>query len=492
MGVSNADRLDLVVVGAGIAGLNALYVASRYLGRDGRIALVDRHSAAGGMWTETYDHVRLHQPHPVFTVGDLPWRDGKPARHLADKAEVVAHLRRCLAEVSTRVDVRTYFGHELVSADEDAEGVEVTCRRADGTPVTLRAERLIDARATSIEALKPFELSSDRVRSLAPVTVMPSPRDVTADDAPIWVVGSGKTGMDTCLALITALPGREVDLIAGTGTFFIDRDRILPPGQLLTRGVRPNRVLISLVDRFDGTNEAEVLAWARDTYGTSPVDDAEHFFIGILAASETATIRAGLTHVVRDHFEDAVDDPSGDGALLRLRSGAQIPVPAGSCVVNCTSHFAPGDRAADPPYLSPLGRIVTVGQAPPFGFTSFSAYFMTHLLYTGDLATVPLYTIDTIGLLRRSTPAAVLSLLVASQYNLGLAFDALPLSVFRQWGLDFDRLYPMPRQLAGQVSFMRGHKRKRDGYRRALDVVGERFDVAHGPLEQVGGVPSSR
>ena len=80
---------DLCVVGAGIAGLNALFVASQYLSGGQRIALVDSRPRVGGMWVDTYPYVRLHQPHPFFTAGNIEWTFGKDPSHLATKAEVL-------------------------------------------------------------------------------------------------------------------------------------------------------------------------------------------------------------------------------------------------------------------------------------------------------------------------------------------------------------------------------------------------------------------
>ncbi|MEM9269646.1 MAG: NAD(P)-binding protein, partial [Pseudomonadota bacterium] len=74
---------ELCVIGAGIAGLNALFVAQSYLPKGARVALVDRKSAPGGMWTETYDFVRLHKPHPMFTAGNIAWEGSRPRDHLA-------------------------------------------------------------------------------------------------------------------------------------------------------------------------------------------------------------------------------------------------------------------------------------------------------------------------------------------------------------------------------------------------------------------------
>lgn len=478
-------RADVCVVGAGIAGINALYVASLYLRSDQRIVLIDRNDRVGGMWVDTYDYVRLHQPHPFFTAGDVRWTLGQPPEHLATKTEVLDHLRHCVDEAAKAVQVTELLGHEFEGVVDDGDGVIVSCRAPDGSEVRVRAGRLINAVGLSIEANQPLALSSSRVHSVSPETCDVRDGPVAADDRPVWVVGSGKTGMDAVHALVTHHPGREVNLLAGSGTFFINRDQLYPTGsRRWHQGVRANWLLAELAYRFDGTNEEEVFAWCRQHYGTWATPQATHFFLGILSESETATIRDGLGQVVMDHLVDVRDD--GDEVRLDLRSGTSIGIEPGSWIVNCTSHFDFGDRPATTPYLEADGRILNVGLTSMFGFTSFAGYFLTHLLFLGKLTTVPLYAVDSVALFRASTPVGVAAAATLVQYNLGLVFDNVPAKVFQQCGLDFDRWYPLPRRLAGQLRFAAQHKRRRERYRRALDAVGERFGIECGPLVPVG------
>ncbi|MEW5808208.1 MAG: NAD(P)-binding protein [Actinomycetota bacterium] len=53
------ESCDLCIVGAGLAGMNALAVASDYLGRGQRVILIDRRLRVGGMWVDAYPYVRL-------------------------------------------------------------------------------------------------------------------------------------------------------------------------------------------------------------------------------------------------------------------------------------------------------------------------------------------------------------------------------------------------------------------------------------------------
>ena len=349
------------------------------------------------------------------------------------------------------------------------------------------ADRLINAVGLSIEANPSLPLSSTRVRSVSPENCDMLDGPIAADDAPVWVVGSGKTGMDTIHALITRYPGREVNLIAGTGTFFLDRDEFYPTGaRRWWGGTRPNKFFVELTGRFDGTNEAELFAWAREWGGLWATPRADHCFLGLMSAAEIDRVRAGLGRVVMDHLVDAFDvehpDDGDDAVRLTLRSGDVIGIEPGSWIVNCTSHFDFAARESEPPYVSAGGRVLNVGATGMFGFTSFAGYFLTHLLFLDKIRTVPLYTADGIALFQQSPLAGLAAAMTLAQYNLGLVADHVPAKVFQQCGLDFDRWYPFPRRFAGQVQFMAGHKKRREQYRRALDTVGERFGIAHGPL----------
>lgn len=479
---SSPEHFDLCIIGAGIGGLNALHVASHYLRPHQRILVVDRNERVGGMWVKTYDYVGLHQPHPFFTAGNVTWTFGKARSHLSSKTEVLDHLEHCVAEASSRVGITQLLGHEMQSIEEHGDVVRVVCRSTGGVQVHVTADHVIDAAALDVQALPPLALTSDRVRSVSPETCDVRTGAIASDDAPVWIIGSGKTAMDTALALITDQPHREINMIAGSGTFFGRREHFFPAGvKRWWGGTRLNSSFAQIADLFDGTNEREVLARYREKHGTWVTPRAEHFFVGLLSDAEAVQIRSGLGRVVMGHLVDAVD--VDDHVALTLRDGDPVVARAGSWVVNCTSHFVPRKTISDPPYVSASGRVVTIGRSALFGFTSFGGYFLTHLLYAGKILEVPLIQSDQDVLLRESTPAAVVSTFAVAQHNLGLAFEHLPTKVFqRGFGLDFDRWYPAPRRWVGQLKFAARYKRRRQHYRASLEVLGERFGVRIGPV----------
>lgn len=475
------ERCELCIVGAGIAGLNALFVASRYLSRDQKIILIDRRPRVGGMWVDTYPYVRLHQPHPIFTAGDIKWTLGRERSYLATKDEVLDHFAYCLGEIEKRVTVDERFGWSFESDEESGGTVQVSCRTPDGRRRIIQAKRLIKAYGWRVTPNDALDVSSARVHSVSPDYCDVRRGDIHDSDAPVWIVGGGKSGMDTAHALITTCPGREVNLVAGSGTFFLSRDRIYPVG--LRRwwdGALVSSLALEIARRFDGANEQDVATWFRDRYGTWLTPETGNFLLGILSESENRTIAAGLTEVVMDHLIDAVDR---DGSTeLVFRSGATRTISDGSWIVNCTGYLTRGDHPYEP-YVSASGAVVSIqARSATMHLPAFMGYFLAHLLFLDKVREMPLYELDAQELWNRSKATLPYAIFTLAQYNIGLIADSVPVKVFSECGIDFDRWFPLPRRMIGTARFMLTHRRDREHLRRSLDTLRERFDVRCGPL----------
>lgn len=478
------DSSELCIVGAGITGLNALVVASGYLGRDDSVVLVDTHPRAGGMWVDTYDYVRLHQPHGNFTAGNIGWQLGAERAHLASKSEVLDHLEHCLQVAAKRVAVDERFGWEYLSHDEVDGGVEVTLRSPAGETSTLRTKRLIKAFGHRVQPNDPLPTTSSRVRSTTPEQLEVLGKELRADSAPVWILGSGKTAMDAAHQLIKAYPGREVHMLAGSGTIFSRRETFFPQGARRWWGGTPiNTMLRQVGERFDGTNEDEVRAWYQSVYGISPVPGSTNFFGANLSQVELTEITAGLRSIEREYFVDAVD--RDDHVDLVLRSGATRRAPVGTWLVNCTGSLL---RETHPhePVLSQAGAVLSLQmRAATTGiFSAFAGYYMTHLFLTGKLRHAGLYALDVEELTARNKSVVGFASMSLALHNLSVLSDALPNKVALECGLDYDRWYPFPRRLLGMMSFLRSHRRERDHHRATLDTLGERFGIRVGPLVQ--------
>ena len=478
------ETCDVCIVGAGIAGLNALFAASRYLSRDQKVILIDRRARVGGMWVDVYSYVRLHQPHPMFTAGNIEWTLGKDRSYLATKGEVLDHFAHCVDVIKERVQVDEHFGWNFESEEEANGIVRVSCRAADGRILVVEAKRLIKAYGVAVMPNEPLDISSERVHSVSPDYCDVRAGDIRESDAPVWIIGGGKTAMDTAHALITAYPGRQVNLVAGRGTFFSSRDNLFPSGARRWRKGTPlGTVATQIGRRFDGTNESEVQDWFRATYGTFLTPRADNFLLGVLSEAENQTISAGLNDLVMDYLEDAVDR-NGTTELV-FRSGSTKTIEPGSWIVNCTGYVRVNDQYPYEPYVSPSGAVVSINlRSAVLHLPAFMGYFLGHLLFLDKLREIPLYEVDWQELRDKSPVAFPYVLLALVQHNISLIYDNLPRRAFTDNGLDFDKWYPLPRRLPGLARFMLTHRDERERQRRVLDTVRERFQIRCGPLSE--------
>ncbi len=293
--------------------------------------------------------------------------------------------------------------------------------------------------------------------------------------------------MDTAHALITEYPGREVNLVAGSGTYFLNRDRVLPTGLgRWWRGTSFNRFATELTRRFDGTNEIAVNEWFRDEYGLHLTPQTGNFLLGLLSEAENETIAAGLNQVVMDHLVDIVDR-NGSTEMV-LRTGSTKTVQPGSWIVNCTGYFKYDDRPYEP-YVSSSRAVLSLNpRSITLQLPTFMGYFMTHLMMLGNIRDIPLYELDGMDLRNKANQTFPLAIFALTFHNLSLMLDHLPSTVFSQCGMDANRWYPLPRRTLDTARFLLSHRRDREHYRRTLDTVRERFDVRLGPLQLGAGV----
>lgn len=477
------EPAELIVVGAGITGLNALAVAGHYLSPDARVVLVDSRPSAGGMWLDTYDFVRLHQPYPIFTAGDISWQLDAPASHLATRKEVADHMSYCAEVAGAKVDLEERFGSEYIAHSEDGSTLTVTLRRPDGRVETLRTKRLIKAFGNNVLPSSPLQITSTAVRSSTPEQ-LPTAIEAHSDETgPIWIVGSGKTAMDVVLMLRRECPGRELNMIAGSGTMFSRRETFFPTGgRRWYGGTRINAMLREVALRFDGTNEQEVAAWFFDTYGISPSAAPSNFFSAYLSDAECAGVRTALRRIETGHLADVTDTVGGSAIVLR--DGRSVAIPSDSWIVNCTGYLAQPGHPYEP-FVSNSGKVLSVQlrSSVTGPFTSFAGYYLTHLLFRGKLATAGLYELDVEDLGTKSRSTVIWASITLAMYNLGCIASTLPPRVMMSCGLDFDRWYPSLRRAAGATAMLARQRSDSARYREALDRLGDRFGVRVGPVK---------
>ena len=486
-GAENTQHYELVVVGAGIAGLNALYAAVQYLPPEARVLLVDQKSLAGGMWNVAYQYARLHQPHPMFTVGDMKWSWRRPAAYLASRDDVQAHLASAITPVKNKVRLSTRFQHTVTScAEVESSGgslVRITCHQNDSPSRchTITADRAVYAPGLNYKVADSLPFSSENVASVVPQELEDALE--MHPDAHVYVVGGGKSGMDTILASLAANQARKVTLIRGRGTNFFNRTKYIPNGLARwTSGTPLSRVFHDMAMHFDGENEDSLIAYFRTRYSTDQASGNEVFLYGIQSEEEHNQIAGGLAESIPGYLADVID--SKNGPVMQFRDGTSRSAEKDSIFVNCTGgFFRDAQMSKKLSFLSTNNSMLSIGTREAIHFlTGVSGFFATHLLYRNQIRGRGFYMLDHEALFRLNRNAWVGASVAQAYLNQTIAVQTLPMMLLDRCGLDLDRWYPLPRRLHALYKMRANASRDIDHCKRVLDRIGDRFDIHCAPL----------
>lgn len=108
---SSAENcFDVIVVGAGIAGINAAYRLQTELPRSS-YAILEARDNIGGTW-DTFRYPGVRSDSDVFTYG-VPWQPWEQERIFADGASILKYIRDATAQHG--IDRHILFGHQMIS-----------------------------------------------------------------------------------------------------------------------------------------------------------------------------------------------------------------------------------------------------------------------------------------------------------------------------------------------------------------------------------------
>lgn len=220
---------DYLVVGSGLAGMG--FVDGLLDVTDADVVLVDRRHAPGGHWVEAYPFVRLHLPSAWYGVGSRGLDDerietagpeiGQHARVSGvDLQAYFAAVMRDRFLPSGRVrylPMSEHLGHGRIRTILGGQVTDVTARRA-----------IVDA--TYIPSQTPESTAPPFVVGPGAPVLTPAELTRLRRDAPLMVVGTGKTAFDTCGWLLEQGCPPEQITWARTQEAWVNNRHYLQPG----------------------------------------------------------------------------------------------------------------------------------------------------------------------------------------------------------------------------------------------------------------------
>ena len=192
---------DYLIVGAG--GMGLAFADEIVTQTSASVTIVDRNHRPGGHWNDAYPFVRLHQASACYGVNSTPlgrhsidpvgWNKG--CYELASGSEVVAYFDQVMRQrflPSGRVKY-------LPMSEYLGDGRVVS--RGNGNEYEIRAQKIVDA--TYINVAVPSQRPPRFTLAAGVACAAPNSLPKLAPEYRHFVViGSGKTGIDSCLFLL--------------------------------------------------------------------------------------------------------------------------------------------------------------------------------------------------------------------------------------------------------------------------------------------------
>jgi hypothetical protein len=218
---------DYLVVGAGAMGM--AFIDTLVSETQARVVVVDRLHAPGGHWTMVYPFVRLHQPSAFYgvnssrlgsdTIDQVGWNHG--LYQLATAGEICGYYDRIMHRQLLPTGRVSYFPMSEYRGDG-------RFRTLAGAGYTVRVtRRVVDAAymRVMVPAMRrpPYQVATG-------IDCVP-PNDLPRLGAyqRYVIVGAGKTGIDTCLWLLSHGVGPDrLTWIMPRDSWLLDRETMQP------------------------------------------------------------------------------------------------------------------------------------------------------------------------------------------------------------------------------------------------------------------------
>lgn len=477
------QECELCIVGAGLAGLNALAVAINYLGKNDRVIIVDQKNGIGGMWPEAYDYVRLHSPYRSFRCGNIQWKLDKPSSYLATKAEILDYLGHCYEQAKYRVRLDEYWNYSLldcqevkVNGDYEVHASFSSTVDLQAPPLIIKTQKLIRAFGFNVAPTTQLPLTSSSVKSITPSYLYLNSTEIQQSNKPIYIVGGGKSGMDVAFYLANRFPDKIVHMLNGKGTAFLNRNKLFPKGmKRFLGGTLFIDFALKISIQFNGLNEDSIIENILNDYIISLNNNPQNLLFGFLSEEELTVISEN-TIKYGDYLEDVVNQ---DGSpIMVLKGGENIKVEEGSYFVNCTGTVLRKHIPYES-YLSVNSIILSINHTSSISFaTHLSAYFLTHLWFLNKLKDLPLIEFNYDAIARKNRKLIYIAGIPHFFYNLTIISDVLPSKLMEDFPGFLDKdVYPSYRLLLSGLRLKVNRDKYLNHWKKTLDTVRNKYDL---------------
>ncbi|KAL2177419.1 uncharacterized protein P884DRAFT_243488 [Thermothelomyces heterothallicus CBS 202.75] len=194
---------DVLIVGAGISGINAAYRIQTEGPADTTYAILEGRDSLGGTW-DLFRYPGIRSDSDIYTFG-FPWSPWRHKTALASGDQIKAYLAQSAR--SQGIDQHILYRHRVVSADWSSAGKRWDVRvvvdgREDQPPAVFRARFLLLGTGY-YDYEKPLEAAIPGIETFAGKVIHPQfwPEDYDYTDKEVVIIGSGATAVTVLPAM---------------------------------------------------------------------------------------------------------------------------------------------------------------------------------------------------------------------------------------------------------------------------------------------------
>ena len=225
------EHLDVLIVGAGLSGIDAAYHVSKAFG-DKSYAVLEMRDSLGGTW-DLFRYPGVRSDSDMYTLG-FNWKPWKGKKSIADGGDILAYLKEAAAE--NGIDEHIRYHHKVLRADWSSEDARwtVTVERTDTGETLQLTAKFLWSTSGYYDYAEGFTPDFAGAEDYEGQFVHPQhwPEDLDHAGKRVVVIGSGATAV----TLVPAMAGdaAHVTMLQRSPTYVLS----LPGADPIARGLR--------------------------------------------------------------------------------------------------------------------------------------------------------------------------------------------------------------------------------------------------------------
>jgi cation diffusion facilitator CzcD-associated flavoprotein CzcO len=190
---SAVEQFDVIIVGAGISGINAAYRVQEKLPKGTTYAILDARDKIGGTW-DLFKYPGLRSDSDLYTFG-FPWRPWKAGHAIAEAPLILDYLNEAVKD--TGIDKNIRFRQKVVSADWSSDELVWTLNVAVGEKTVHYKGGFMILGTGYYDYDEPLQTVIPGIKNFKGPVVHPQfwPEDLDYAGKEVAIIGSGATAI---------------------------------------------------------------------------------------------------------------------------------------------------------------------------------------------------------------------------------------------------------------------------------------------------------